>query len=249
MFFIVAQLFFLCVSTVFSIAVQGYLEYNEFVRYGILAGSLIEMILFSLALGYRIKIHEEEKIKIITKANENLDIKVKQRTKKLEDLANKDYMTNLYNRRFLFKVSEDLIKVAKKENTPLSIIIFDIDNFKSINDTYGHNVGDIIIKRFAKILKQLQDSYICSRFGGEEFVVLLPNTNKKDTFNIATEIKNTIEKLTIKVDEKNSLNFTISGGVDSLKPNTNIDELIHTADMALYEAKKNGRNQIILSKN
>lgn len=256
-FYIIAQIFFLIMSTLFSFAADGFFEYNLITRHSIILGYFIENILFSLALAYRIRVLEEEKISIISKSNIELDAKVKERTKeleeskeKLEELANKDSMTNLYNRRVLFEYGEKLISFAKRENSPISIIMFDIDNFKSINDTFGHTVGDIVIKRFAELLKNLRASDIVSRFGGEEFVVLLPNTDKETAYKLALEIKKLSEDLIIEIEGNNSFNFTVSGGVDSLELNNEDDDIntmILRADNSLYRAKDGGRNKIVLS--
>lgn len=250
-FYLMAQLPYLSLSTLFSLSAYGYLEYSNISRHGIIIGSLFEIILFSLALAYRIKLLEEEKLYILQSSKDDLEIKIKERTKELEEskeklkhLANTDSMTNLYNRRFLYEISKKLIYLSKREKQPLSLIIFDIDNFKIINDTYGHKVGDKVIIEFASQLKKHRQSDIISRVGGEEFVILLPNTTKEQAFIVANKIREERENNPFITNQIN-LFFTISGGIDSLKESdVSIEDVISRADIALYKAKNKGRNQI-----
>ncbi|NOQ14122.1 MAG: diguanylate cyclase [Methyloprofundus sp.] len=256
LFFIVAQIVFLSTSTLFSLMTDGYLQYSLLTRHGIVVGSFIEIILFSLALAYRIRLLEHEKVTIIYQSNIELEDKVKERTKELEqsknklkELANRDPMTTLYNRRFLCEISPELISIAKREKSPLSIIVFDIDKFKSINDTYGHSAGDQVIKTVAKLLQKTRESDIAARVGGEEFVLLLPNTDKQGAYKIAKQIRKEVESLKLQVRSRYTINFTLSGGVCTLlsDEDTDIDQMLHRADKALYTAKETGRNKIVLS--
>jgi predicted signal transduction protein with EAL and GGDEF domain len=124
------------------------LPYNLVTRHGIFIGAVIEITLFSLALAYKIKSLQNEKLLIIYQQNISLESMVAERTEELKELANRDPLTNLHNRRFLYEISDNIILLSKRENTPLSFIMFDLDNFKSINDTYGHAIGDKVIKAF-----------------------------------------------------------------------------------------------------
>jgi diguanylate cyclase (GGDEF)-like protein len=252
-FYLLAQVGFLSMSTLFSLSSFGFLEYNFYSRHGIMVGSFIEMILFSLALAYRIKILEKEKFIIMQKAKDTLEINVKRRTKELEEskkkleiLANKDFLSGLLNRRPLFEISNRLISLAKRENTTISVLLFDIDKFKTINDTYGHKEGDEVIKAFSKILKkERRNSDIVARIGGEEFVILLPSTTHKDAFIIAEEIRKEVETFQVKTKDS-TICFTVSCGVSSLRKEDNkMDELIARADKRLYMAKNNGRNIVV----
>lgn len=254
-FFVIAQVSFLSFSTLFSLMVEGYIEYNLVNRHGIAVGFVIEIILFSLALAYRIRVLQQEKVAIIYKSNAELDGKVIERTKELEksqeklkDLVNRDPMTNLYNRRFLYEVSYELLRIAKRQKQPLSIIMFDIDHFKEINDTYGHSVGDQVIIMFAELLKHTRECDLAARIGGEEFILLLPNTDKTGAYSIATHIRETVENRKVQVKDIPAFYFTISGGVsDFLSGDDNeIDQVLHRADKALYNAKKHGRNRVMI---
>ncbi|WP_172658826.1 sensor domain-containing diguanylate cyclase [Halarcobacter ebronensis] len=250
-FYLIAQGSFLSMATLFSFSSFGFLEYSLLSRHGIIVGSFIEMILFSLALAYRIKLLEEEKIIIIEKAKDELEIKVKKRTQELEEskkrfeiLANKDYLSDLYNRRALFEISDKLISLTKREKTEISLLLFDLDKFKNINDTYGHKIGDEVIKTFAKLLKEKRrKSDIAARIGGEEFAILLPTTKLKDAYNIAEKIRKETEQLQIE-DNRLNINFTVSCGVVSLENETKFDALLVKADKKLYEAKRAGRNRV-----
>lgn len=252
-FYLLAQGCFLSMSTLFSLSTYGFLEYNMFSRHGIMIGSFIEMILFSLALAYRIKLLESEKLVIIQKAKDELELNVKIRTKELEEskkkleiLASRDPLSNLYNRRSLFEISNKLINLAKRESRPLSVLLFDIDKFKNINDTYGHKAGDEVIKAFSEYLQNnRRESDIVARIGGEEFVLLQPAAKLEDAYCIAQKIREEIEKLEVKISNE-TIMFTVSCGVTSLREeDEKLDELIARADKGLYEAKRSGRNKVI----
>ena len=250
--FLVAQAGFLSMSTVFSLMTEGYLNYSLSTKHGLISAFLIEIFIFSLAIAYRIRSLEQEKLQIIHQANLHLDEKVKERTlelehskNKLEDLASKDPLTSLYNRRFLYNMSNELILIAKREKSPLSLILFDIDDFKQINDNFGHAIGDNVIVEFAKLLQTTRSSDIEARIGGEEFVLILPNTSEMGAFEIASQICSEIAQLELIYSDTN-LSFTVSGGISSvvLEHEKGIESAINRADQALYHAKENGKNQI-----
>lgn len=250
--FLVAQAGFLSMSTVFSLMTEGYLNYSLSIKHGLIAAFLIEIFIFSLAIAYRIKNHEQEKLQLINQANLDLDQKVKERTlelehskKQFEDLASKDPLTNLYNRRFLYDISSELISMAKREKSPLSLILFDIDDFKLINDNFGHAMGDNVIVEFAKALQTTRECDIAARVGGEEFLLILPNTSEMGAFEIASQICSEIDQLQLIYSDKN-ISFTVSGGISSvfLDFENGIELAINRADQALYHAKENGKNQV-----
>jgi len=163
----------------------------------------------------------------------------------LKLLASTDPMTQLYNRRYFTEMSESLLDLAKRNKTESAIIMLDIDKFKNVNDTYGHKVGDDVIISLSKTLQKLtRKSDIVSRWGGEEFVILLPNTNIDGALTIAQKIRVTVENLVL---EKNrELKFTVSLGVSMVdtQNDLNIEASIGRADEALYEAKESGRNRV-----
>ncbi|QOP40901.1 sensor domain-containing diguanylate cyclase [Sulfurimonas marina] len=252
-YFLIAQFCFLSMGTLFALAAYGLLEFNIFTRYGIIVGSFGEMIFFALALAYRIKVLETEKLEFIELTNKELDQKVQSRTQelqiakdKLEKLANKDSLTGLHNRRALFNESSKFIQLAKRESQPLSLIMFDLDNFKNINDTYGHAVGDEVLKAFAEQLRHVRESDIAARIGGEEFILFCPNTDLESATILAQQIRTRTEELAV-VTEDTALFFTVSAGVSTLDftNDKKIDDLMLRADKALYEAKNKGRNSVV----
>ena len=166
---------------------------------------------------------------------------------KLKEIANRDQLTNLYNRRYFFDVVQNIISLAKRENKPLCIMIIDIDKFKTINDTYGHGNGDFVLNKLASILlEHTRDSDIVARIGGEEFVVLLNNTSKNMAFEVADKIREYTEKQIIKIDANTVINLTVSIGVDSVNTidEKYIEKALSRADKALYKAKDSGRNKV-----
>lgn len=184
-----------------------------------------------------------------TELNES-NLKLKILNKELKELSNKDPMTNTYNRRYFSEISQKYLILSRRNEQDLSILILDIDHFKKINDTYGHNTGDEVIITLAECLKNcLRKSDIVSRFGGEEFVILLYGVCKNNTSQIAENMRKNIEKLVIS-NEKVDLKFTVSiGGAcyDETKDDENLDKTLTRADHALYEAKNKGRNRIIIA--
>jgi diguanylate cyclase (GGDEF)-like protein len=149
--------------------------------------------------------------------------------------ASLDPLTKVLNRGAI----EDILKKKLKDSNG-SVILFDIDYFKKINDNYGHNKGDEVLKELAKIVKStLRKTDYIGRWGGEEFVILLPEVEFEDALKVAEKIRNKIEKSNI-----GGLNVTVSLGVSSFKKGDNLQLVIKKADDALYSAKENGRNQV-----
>ncbi len=167
----------------------------------------------------------------------------------LLSLATYDPLTKLFNRRFIVSFAENEVKEAIRYKKDLSIIILDIDNFKSVNDTYGHPVGDEVIKKVASVLKTtIRETDKAGRYGGEEFIVILPNTPSKEALGVAERIRKSIEKEVVPVNHNGNhidLKITVSVGVASLGTHGNtFYDLLQAADLALYEAKRNGKNQV-----
>ncbi len=161
-------------------------------------------------------------------------------------LANTDALTGLNNRRFLFEQANKDFEFAKQNNTDFSLMMIDIDHFKKFNDTYGHDTGDEIIKIVARgILKSCRDLDTVGRYGGEEFSVLLPNTNIETASSAAEKIRAYIEQKTYHSEKYGDLKCTISIGIASLNEKfVRVEDLFKDADNKLYTAKANGRNRI-----
>jgi len=166
----------------------------------------------------------------------------------LKELAERDPMTNLYNRRYFATISEQNLKMAQRYNYELSAIMLDIDKFKNVNDTYGHSVGDDVIVMIANTLKTFErESDVVSRFGGEEFVVLFPQTSLETAAEISERIRLEIEKSIVNLEDGQKISVTVSIGVSQVH-NTNdgsINDVIQRADEGLYRAKESGRNRVV----
>jgi len=178
---------------------------------------------------------------------QNLIQELEESHKDMELLASQDHMTKLYNRRYFSEISTTILKLAKRNKTNLSILMLDIDKFKNINDTYGHPVGDDVIIALADLLKELsRESDIACRFGGEEFLILLPQTSIDGAYAIGEKIRQHVEDLVITLEDNSPLKFTISVGVaeTDLETEDNLEKTIHKADDALYDAKEGGRNKV-----
>lgn len=175
------------------------------------------------------------------------EFKIQDMIRELRLIALTDPMTKLYNRRYFNAISTHFLALAKREKRPLSIIMLDIDKFKKINDTYGHQVGDKVIIRLASLLtyNQRKSDVVC-RFGGEEFVMLLPNTSKLEAKKLAENIRKRVEADSIPLNSNKTINFTVSIGVSEvdLYNDTDIEKAIRQADDALYQAKESGRNKV-----
>lgn len=162
----------------------------------------------------------------------------------IQEQANRDYLTKLYNRRYLYEMGNALFSSAKRNSIQIMVAVLDIDFFKKINDTHGHDVGDMAIVAVAQtILKGFRTTDIVARMGGEEFCVLAVNNNAPvETMN---RLRQNIEALAIPVSDTESLHLTVSIGVTCTLADS-LDAMINKADEALYKAKQNGRNQVIM---
>lgn len=164
------------------------------------------------------------------------------KNKKLKDLVDKDSLTKLYNHNYMYEALDKQISLSNRQNNNLTVIMFDIDNFKKVNDTFGHQIGDLVLRKIADLLtNKLRKSDIVGRYGGEEFLVILPDTDIIGGFIIAEKIRKAVSK--IYFEEAKGLNITISGGAVQLK-NHDALQLVKEADNLLYKAKNEGKNKI-----
>jgi len=185
----------------------------------------------------------------ITKPFNNNELRCRlnigKRILELEDnilrMANVDYLTGLYNRRYFFQRMESELSRCQRENRPVGLLLLDIDNFKVINDTYGHAAGDHVLARLAAVLHRgCRDYDLIGRFGGEEFILCLPGANWKETQNIAERIRNMVSKENF-VCQGTAIGITVSIGYVSAL-NCDRQDMICAADEALYAAKRTGKN-------
>ena len=196
----------------------------------------------------QIRLHAGAKIKIgatvlLLSYNDELE---KEYQAKLFNYAVRDTLTGLYNKRFIINELENISRIARRSSRIFSIIIIDIDDFKQINDFYGHLSGDEYLKNIAELFTQsLREQDIAGRIGGEEFLIILPETPIAGAFQLAVRIRKNVEDFVL-----NYLNFkiktTISAGVCQYE-NTikDVNELLYIADQALYEAKRSGKNNVM----
>jgi len=155
-------------------------------------------------------------------------------------------LTGLVNRRALRKWIKLEVDKANENNTNLSILLFDLDKFKQINDNYGHLTGDIVLRTFAHILKQeLVDDHLIGRYGGEEFLAIIPNSDIDKARETAERIRLSCHRVVVTGHEGQTTQFTTSIGIAQYNHNEALDELIHRVDQGLYTAKESGRDMVV----
>jgi diguanylate cyclase (GGDEF)-like protein len=212
------------------LAIIIYLTQQQDLPYKALANIMLAFIFFSY-IAYK---YETNKI--------TYEIKLKESCKKLETVSNTDKLTKLYNRSKINRVIERSIYFYKKYDKNFSIILLDIDDFKQVNDTYGHLAGDIVLKEFANVIKSnLKENYIAGRWGGEEFMIILPQTSLDDAVAFANKLKQAINNYNFSYKFSNSATF----GVAEFSKNDTKESIIDKADKALYKGKEKGKNQVV----
>ncbi|MDQ8036441.1 MAG: diguanylate cyclase [Pedobacter sp.] len=186
---------------------------------------------------------------VIEKANQHLMSVLEERIKlqlQLEELAATDSLTGLFNRRAFDERATLEMKRAQRQNHPFSIVTFDIDHFKKVNDGYGHDIGDEALKLCASTCReQLREIDICARFGGEEFMILLPETDADGARQTAERLRRCIAALELRTP-KGPLSFTASFGVAVHVSGQELATTLHQADQALYAAKNSGRDRVVV---
>lgn len=179
-------------------------------------------------------------------------LKIKELKETIKLVSTTDELTGLHNRKFLHERLEAEISRARRYETKLSCLLFDIDFFKVVNDMYGYDWGDVLLKKIAEMLSNfIRKEDILTRYGDEEFIIILPNTTEENAFIFAERFRRDIEKMEfIPAGEEEKHPITISGGISSFPFLENVDEnantLIRYAEHALYNAKKRGKNKIVL---
>ncbi len=165
----------------------------------------------------------------------------------LREASIKDFLTKLYNRRYFFDAGNKMHALAKRQNHSMVCAMMDIDHFKSVNDTYGHDVGDLVLKQVSGILNnRMRESDIVARLGGEEFCVLGTNMDPKEAFRIFEDLRQQIENTVVDcMDGENKISVTISIGITTDNQDS-IDSMTKVADGLLYQAKEGGRNRVIV---
>ena len=262
-YFLVAWFIFLFSVFIAALLYFGLIQNNFYTYYSMQIGALMEITLLGYALLDRFEKLREEKntareqaSQYLNQLNNELESLVSQRTRELADknkllseLAYQDSMTGLLNHKSIIELVTFQQKTAKRYQHPFSIIMLDIDYFKSINDSFGHPAGDQVIISVAKILQNsIRESDVCGRYGGEEFLISLSEADGEHAFELAERIRQSIMKLELSDIAKQQV--TASFGIATFNPaiNQNLESplLIKRADSALYQAKMAGRNQIKL---
>jgi diguanylate cyclase (GGDEF)-like protein len=268
-----AMLIFIIGMSTISLMAMGVFEYSTALSSIPILASFFEAILFSLLLAYRInrlnieanhakaalikqkkneksRLFQEvaEKTKALNRAKKQLEAELKERRKleaHLKEQANTDAMTKLLNRRAFMEAFMRELARFKRTDDPLTYMILDIDYFKRINDTYGHHIGDLVIKSIAENMRQHTRSIDhIGRIGGEEFAVLMPDTVLKNGYKIADRLRDFVSKYKMRFNHL-SIGVTVSIGITDIhNQNENIQNVMQRADAALYNAKREGRNRV-----
>ncbi|QPH99079.1 diguanylate cyclase [Campylobacter concisus] len=174
----------------------------------------------------------------------NNTIEAMENINKIANFANRDFLTGVYNRRFFYSDVEEYVQVAEETNEPYAFAMIDVDYFKKINDKYGHDGGDKILKSIAKILNDnTKGSDIVARFGGEEFCVVLKKINKEEAVKFFVNLRAKVAENEVTI-KKEKVKVTISIGVSFGNGHCEIDDMLEACDSALYTAKENGRNRV-----
>ena len=214
--------------------IQGYKQGMRYrIRIKSKSGSIKYLEIYSVVTQYGGK-----DVSFITLKDITGDIK---RERKYIRLATTDPLTKIYNRHMILESLECLIQEARRYKEVFSVLMFDIDNFKRLNDTYGHLMGDLVLKEIASAIKKvIRKSDIFGRYGGEEFLLLLPKTN--DPYLVGEKIRNVVRSLRF----GNGLKVSISVGGAVYREGDTADSIIHKADKALYKAKRLGKDKTVV---
>jgi two-component system, sensor histidine kinase LadS len=264
--FLIAWAALLMGTFVYASVSFGLLPKTFITEYGIQIGSALEMLLLSFALAYRYAELKKENMQLVFQSKEKLEASVAKRTTELsqalEQLAEanarlressqRDSLTGLLNRRHFREQFELLIKQNESSGQSLGVLLIDLDNFKTINDQYGHLAGDECLRTLSKTLAMAAaGQHACiARFGGEEFVIIVPDCNTKKLQKIAETVRARIEAEEINYNSKIIRVSTSIGAYCSENSNIiNADDALRHADEALYQAKNKGRNRVELAEN
>jgi diguanylate cyclase (GGDEF)-like protein len=176
-----------------------------------------------------------------------LQDELKRSNEMLKELSNTDPLTQLFNRRYMMEVLDREIQRTARKGSPISILLIDIDHFKKVNDTYGHQLGDVVLVNIANVIRKHLRTYdVAARYGGEEFVAILPETPLDEALSVAERIRMATQQSSF-TNKLQNLKITISIGVSTfpMPGLDSVDDLIRIADEGLYRAKSEGRNRVI----
>ncbi len=257
--FLLAWFLFLVGTGMFSAVAFDVLPKNFLTEYGVQIGSALEMLLLSVALGYRYASLRNQNERIVHEARDQLEFKVEQRTselrqaldqledahQQLSEFSRHDGLTELYNRAHFHEAFERLISESRSGQTPISLLMIDLDHFKHINDTYGHLVGDDCLRWTSNTMAAALRPHnaLLARFGGEESVAALPGMDLAQAMAVAEHVRQSLRQRPCRSGELD-IGITASIGVHTvdLTRRDGIDAALQVADQALYVAKSEGRD-------
>jgi len=181
----------------------------------------------------------------------DLENRLIQSQKQLEELASKDSLTHLWNRRTIISLLADEIKRSQREHKPLGVLMIDVDRFKEINDTYGHYVGDEVLTAVTSLLKRRVRGYDkIGRYGGDELLVVLPNCSLKTVKSIAERLRQAVSSQKVKTEAGLiEVSLSLGGTSSEILAKPSVEAMIKTSDKALYMAKNKGRNSVVIGRN
>lgn len=175
---------------------------------------------------------------------------LKKATQVLRDISLTDYLTGLPNRRYFHEFTEEVLALHKRYGDDCAVAFLDLDFFKEINDQYGHDGGDLVLKAFSQFVKgRIRESDLFARLGGEEFILLMPNTDSKNAFTFVERLRKALSEHAITVTNEKAIHVAFSAGIVCVTDeDDSVDKLVNRADLAVYEAKKSGRNCSVIHK-
>jgi len=275
-YYLIALMVYMPTMGMMTLTFNNLIENSDLTRYAFVLGSFIEVLFFNSLMVSRYNALFTDKIRIqnallqekeryetaleneiksrtndLEKTNQNLLIQTKElelTKEKLTQQATTDVLSSLYNRRYFSDVASRSFDGALRYKKELSIMMLDLDDFKNINDTYGHAVGDEVIVQSAKIIKDsIRSSDIAARYGGEEFIILIPQIDPEEALALAQRIRKDIERAVVHTDTNGTVHFTVSIGISHLNAeyDTDIEQVISRADKALYTAKADDKNKVV----
>ena len=258
--FLLSWAMFLAGTAIYTLVAFGVIPKTFYTEYGVQMGSALEMLFLSVALSYRYASLRHENERIVSEANVQLERKVAQRTRelrntldqleeahsRLRESSRRDGLTGLFNRSHFHDAFERLLLACNEERRPLSLLMVDLDFFKSINDEHGHLVGDDVLRAAAQRIGDALKPHdaLFARFGGEEFVIVLPRTDLRAAVAVAEDVRRAISSRPCVSQHGPDVVVSASVGVHTVVPGTmdDMEDALQVADQALYAAKANGRN-------
>ncbi|MCW8826431.1 MAG: sensor domain-containing diguanylate cyclase [Gammaproteobacteria bacterium] len=225
-FFLLASISAICGASVTAMAVWGFIPYNALYYRAVDIGMMADAVLLAMALAERFRVSQDEKLRA-------------------EKMAGIDPLTELNNRRAFYEQVKPIWSTGQRHQRDTSVIMLDIDKFKQLNDSYGHAHGDSVLVSLAQVLKrEAREGDILTRWGGEEFLIFLPETGLTDAISLANRLREKVAAITLEMNGE-AVSITASFGVAHIESHDiALDELISIADRHLYTAKEHGRNRV-----